>query len=340
MDLKKTQEHQRYLENSYKKDFIENQGTEFILKMINQYGISGKWLDLGSGACSIFWKIGNKNSNNILAVDVDPELQNIIRELFRDKFSGGCFKYFMEKYDISTEMLYETNIEYNVYNVLENNLSKYRGFDMVSQFGLLGLCKKAEDFISKTEDILKTLRDGGVYLAANWIFSNSYSKKKGFSNDYITLDFLKNYAFKNMLRILEMKEIFIENDPDYDKVIIYSFKKEKIEIGNQQVFDCKNINIEKIDSVDKVRNLVHKINNVLNHKILKEEYQVFQPYGITGFAIISASHISIHTWPEYNFVAVDIFSCYSNKDCKNIEELLKQELDTREVTCSKLVRGV
>lgn len=75
-------------------------------------------------------------------------------------------------------LCYETNIEYNVYNVLENNLSKYRGFDMVSQFGLLGLCKKAEDFISKTDDILKTLRDGGVYLAANWIFSNSYSKKK------------------------------------------------------------------------------------------------------------------------------------------------------------------
>jgi S-adenosylmethionine decarboxylase len=35
----------------------------------------------------------------------------------------------------------------------------------------------------------------------------------------------------------------------------------------------------------------------------------FEPQGITGFALLAESHISIHTWPEHRFAAVDAFTC-------------------------------
>lgn len=35
----------------------------------------------------------------------------------------------------------------------------------------------------------------------------------------------------------------------------------------------------------------------------------FDPQGITGFALLAESHISIHTWPEHHFAAVDAFTC-------------------------------
>jgi S-adenosylmethionine decarboxylase len=35
----------------------------------------------------------------------------------------------------------------------------------------------------------------------------------------------------------------------------------------------------------------------------------YEDAGVSGFVIIAESHISVHTWPEKNFIAIDIFSC-------------------------------
>lgn len=35
----------------------------------------------------------------------------------------------------------------------------------------------------------------------------------------------------------------------------------------------------------------------------------FKPHGVTGFALLAESHISIHTWPECNFASIDAFTC-------------------------------
>ena len=38
----------------------------------------------------------------------------------------------------------------------------------------------------------------------------------------------------------------------------------------------------------------------------------FEPQGVTAIALLAESHISIHTWPESNYSAVDIFTCGRN----------------------------
>tara|TARA_B100000424_G_scaffold239510_1_gene206317 strand:- start:119 stop:553 length:435 start_codon:yes stop_codon:yes gene_type:complete len=38
----------------------------------------------------------------------------------------------------------------------------------------------------------------------------------------------------------------------------------------------------------------------------------FEPQGVTAIALLAESHISIHTWPESNYSAVDIFTCGHN----------------------------
>lgn len=48
-------------------------------------------------------------------------------------------------------------------------------------------------------------------------------------------------------------------------------------------------------------------------KVIKVETQKFVPQGVTGFALLADSHISIHTWPENNVAKCDIFTC--NEKC-------------------------
>lgn len=58
------------------------------------------------------------------------------------------------------------------------------------------------------------------------------------------------------------------------------------------------------------------IKNLLNEAVLKadltkvgETFYQFEPSGATGVLLLSESHICIHTWPEFNTAAIDIFSC-------------------------------
>ncbi len=43
--------------------------------------------------------------------------------------------------------------------------------------------------------------------------------------------------------------------------------------------------------------------------IVEHKFHEFNPFGISGMVIIAESHLSIHTWPEYDYAAVDIFTC-------------------------------
>lgn len=43
--------------------------------------------------------------------------------------------------------------------------------------------------------------------------------------------------------------------------------------------------------------------------IVNSEFHAFSPYGVSGVVIIQESHLTIHTWPEHRYAAIDIFTC-------------------------------
>jgi S-adenosylmethionine decarboxylase len=46
-----------------------------------------------------------------------------------------------------------------------------------------------------------------------------------------------------------------------------------------------------------------------NATIIDISFREFNPFGISGLIVIAESHLTIHTWPEYGYAAVDIFTC-------------------------------
>jgi S-adenosylmethionine decarboxylase proenzyme len=43
--------------------------------------------------------------------------------------------------------------------------------------------------------------------------------------------------------------------------------------------------------------------------IVASVFQPFEPQGVTGVVVVEESHLSIHTWPEHGYAAVDFFTC-------------------------------
>jgi S-adenosylmethionine decarboxylase proenzyme len=47
----------------------------------------------------------------------------------------------------------------------------------------------------------------------------------------------------------------------------------------------------------------------MNATIVSDHFHAFNPHGVSGVVIIAESHLSVHTWPEHGYAAVDVFSC-------------------------------
>ena len=64
---------------------------------------------------------------------------------------------------------------------------------------------------------------------------------------------------------------------------------------------------------------------------IKIETHKFEPQGVTGYALLAESHISIHTWPEDNICRCDLFSCNVDTNYKKVVEYMKERFHSCEV---------
>ena len=74
--------------------------------------------------------------------------------------------------------------------------------------------------------------------------------------------------------------------------------------------------------------------------VLSCDFHHFQPNGgVSGVIVLAESHISIHTWPERNFAALDVFMC---GDCRpiNTVEVIREAFSPERIGLSEIRRGV
>jgi S-adenosylmethionine decarboxylase len=73
-----------------------------------------------------------------------------------------------------------------------------------------------------------------------------------------------------------------------------------------ELFDCDS---DAINNLEAVKGALIEAAKRAQATIVDVVFHEFNPFGISGVVVIAESHLSIHTWPEYRYAAVDIFSC-------------------------------
>lgn len=107
--------------------------------------------------------------------------------------------------------------------------------------------------------------------------------------------------------------------------------------GTHLIIDLKDAS--RLDDLEHIETTLRKCVDVSKATLLHIHLHHFTPNGgVSGVAVLSESHISIHTWPEANYAALDVFMC-GIAEPQNSIAVLKEAFGTENVRVEELRRG-
>ena len=111
------------------------------------------------------------------------------------------------------------------------------------------------------------------------------------------------------------------------------------QLGRHIMMDLQGCDADKLDDSEYIRDVLEKAAVAAKATIVKTVFHRYLPQGVTGFCLVQESHLSIHTWPEYGFAAVDIFMCGQEGDPQKALEYIRTALGGEEGQVMEIARG-
>lgn len=94
-----------------------------------------------------------------------------------------------------------------------------------------------------------------------------------------------------------------------------------------------------LDDVARIERLMTRAAVAAGTTIVRTLFHPFTPHGVSGVVVIMESHLSIHTWPESGYAAVDFYTC-GDGDPHKAHELLLRELGAASCELMVVERGL
>ena len=111
-------------------------------------------------------------------------------------------------------------------------------------------------------------------------------------------------------------------------------------LGTHLLFELKKCKKNILADLDFVETAMLDAATEAKATIVEHKFHEFNPFGISGMVIIAESHLSIHTWPEYDYAAVDIFTCGDIIKPQEAAEFLIERFGSLEPQIMEVKRGL
>ena len=112
-----------------------------------------------------------------------------------------------------------------------------------------------------------------------------------------------------------------------------------MEVGRHAIANIYNCKIDDMDNVEKIKEIIMEAANETKLHIVDSIFHKFSPIGISGVLILSESHLTIHTWPEYNFIAIDVFTCGTSFNPERTCEIIAKKFKSDTYDIKEIKRG-
>tara|TARA_Y100000589_G_scaffold194975_1_gene184349 strand:- start:58 stop:501 length:444 start_codon:yes stop_codon:yes gene_type:complete len=108
--------------------------------------------------------------------------------------------------------------------------------------------------------------------------------------------------------------------------------------GNHLLLELYGCNREKLNDELYLRCQLNSAAKLAKASVLNIVSNKFEPFGVTAIALLAESHLSIHTWPESHYSAIDIFTCGRNMKPKLASQFLIESLEASNHLLKTIVR--
>lgn len=103
-----------------------------------------------------------------------------------------------------------------------------------------------------------------------------------------------------------------------------------------EYYDC---NRQILNNAKMIEQHLNDAAKIAGATVVSSAFHTFNPHGVSGVVVIAESHLSIHTWPEYGYAAVDIFTCGETVEPWKAFEHLKEVLSSTHFSTMEMKRG-
>ena len=104
-----------------------------------------------------------------------------------------------------------------------------------------------------------------------------------------------------------------------------------------EYFDCE---CTYLDSEPDIREIMLEAASRCGATVVGDVFHHFSPQGVTGVVVIAESHLAIHTWPEFRYASVDLFTCGTRVDPWIGFKYLKEKLQSGNWVSKEIIRGI
>ena len=111
-----------------------------------------------------------------------------------------------------------------------------------------------------------------------------------------------------------------------------------LKLGEHFIFDLSNCNHETLMDSERAYSLFAQAVRESGLTVVDEGFYKFSPHGFTCFLLLAESHASLHAWPEYDYCAIDLFTCAIGKDMMPLIQHLKEAFGADNFTLRKIDR--
>lgn len=110
-------------------------------------------------------------------------------------------------------------------------------------------------------------------------------------------------------------------------------------LGRHILVEFLNCNHDIMNDVTVIESSMVEAAQIAGATVINSTFHHFSPYGVSGVVVIQESHLAIHTWPEYGYAAVDLFTCGDSVDPWVSFEHLKKAFQSSRYSALEMNRG-
>jgi S-adenosylmethionine decarboxylase proenzyme len=111
-------------------------------------------------------------------------------------------------------------------------------------------------------------------------------------------------------------------------------------LGRHLLLELKICNKEVLDDLEFIKDCLNEAAVQSGATVVGESFYHFSPCGVSGVVNIAESHIAVHTWPEYRYAAVDVFTCGTAVDPEKAAKFITEKLEAQSHSLIELRRGI